>query len=169
MKNSSTPFRIAAFAAAVTLLFAPAGLPQNNPIPGIDVVVRKQPGGSAIKATTDKEGRFVFAGLKEGTYVLSVSPPPAKNPNTGRSNHLQAAVASGDGVVKVMVAFGPGKGGEEPITVKVPKDGVKITGTVAACDTAEDVAKFLRIEGHVGRPQAAQDVEHTLGQIGSAR
>lgn len=42
---------------------------QNNPIPGIDVVVRKKPAGNAIgQSTTDAQGQLTFKQLGPGDY-----------------------------------------------------------------------------------------------------
>jgi len=72
MEITSTPFRITALAAAFSFLFISVGLPANNPIPGIDVVVRKQPGGTAIKTSTDKSGKATARKLAPGRYAMSV-------------------------------------------------------------------------------------------------
>ena len=150
-----------ALAAACIELLAGQSFAQTNPIPGIDIVVRKQPGGSAITVVTDKEGRFAFTGLKAGTYRLSATPSGrAKGLKGSRLNRQQAAVTEGKGVIKVAVAFGPAEGGREkrdggPVTVVVPRGGARITGTVVSSDTQKDVDKFLRIEGHIGKAQKA--------------
>lgn len=48
----------------------------NNPIPGIDVVVRKQPGGTAYAAPrTNSSGEFSFSNLPDGEYKLHVDIP----------------------------------------------------------------------------------------------
>lgn len=46
----------------------------NNPIPGIDVVVQKQPGGSIVaRTTTDAKGEFTVKELPAGRYIIQVS------------------------------------------------------------------------------------------------
>lgn len=94
---------------------------QNNPIPGIDVVVKKQPGGSAIKAVTDNKGGFTFRGLKAGDYTLNVI-VPAKMDMQGWYIGL--------GIGYDNIPLGIGKGSSQPIKFTVAKDGQAITGTL---------------------------------------
>ncbi len=49
-----------------------ASAPQNPPIPGIGVVVKKNPGGGASKATTGKDGSFSLE-LAKGSYLVSLN------------------------------------------------------------------------------------------------
>lgn len=72
MKTTSTAVKFMAIAAVFIGLFASHAFAANTPIPGIDIVVRKQPGGSALKATTDKEGRATFSKLEPGSYTVSI-------------------------------------------------------------------------------------------------
>ncbi|HEY5347040.1 MAG TPA: carboxypeptidase-like regulatory domain-containing protein [Rhizomicrobium sp.] len=60
-----------ALACAVLLLAATAAM-AGDPIPGVDVDLGKNPGGNAITATTDADGRIVFKGLTPGDYVLVI-------------------------------------------------------------------------------------------------
>lgn len=56
---------------------------QNNPIPGIDVVVRKQPGGSAFaEPITDSNGQFTLPNLPDGQYTLHVDIPGCPHATT---------------------------------------------------------------------------------------
>jgi hypothetical protein len=49
----------------------------NNPIPGIDVVVRKKPAGNAIPtAKTDGTGQATFRQLEPGTYEVALPKVP---------------------------------------------------------------------------------------------
>lgn len=57
----------AALVATATSAFA-----VNNPIPGIDIIVRKEPGGSAMRVQTGRDGGFTFAKLTPGTYTLTL-------------------------------------------------------------------------------------------------
>ena len=50
--------------------FAMAG---NNPIPGVDIIVRSKPGGIAIQVKTGADGTYKFTGLAPGTYDLSTA------------------------------------------------------------------------------------------------
>lgn len=48
----------------------------NNPIPGIDVVVRKKPAGNAITQTTGGDGTSTFRQLDAGTYDVALPKIP---------------------------------------------------------------------------------------------
>ena len=63
-----------ALACAVLLLAATAAM-AGDPIPGVDVNLGKNPGGNAITATTDADGRIVFKGLTPGDYELVIDGP----------------------------------------------------------------------------------------------
>lgn len=55
----------------------------NNPIPGIDVVVRKQPGGTAIsEVKTDSTGSFTIANIPDGHYQIHVDIPGSPHATT---------------------------------------------------------------------------------------
>ena len=63
-----------AFTAASLLLIptTPVIAEQETPIPGVDIIVKKKPGGSiAVVATTDREGRFSGRFAEPGDYTIS--------------------------------------------------------------------------------------------------
>ena len=65
---------MAAFLAATlgTLGLSPTAIATEDPIPLIDVVVKKTPPGNAsFPARTDNRGRIVFKFLAPGTYVVT--------------------------------------------------------------------------------------------------
>jgi len=118
-----------------------------------------------VKVTPDEKGRFVIGGVKAGTYELTIAPQP-------KEYAVAKVVESGAEAIKIEVTWLPMKTGKEtnaPVVVKVPKDGVKVTGTVVSGGTAEGSGKAYRVEGHLGKAQPAEDVNNTLGNIGSAR
>ena len=47
-------------------------------IPGVDVIVRKKPGGIAIQVKTGADGTYKFTGLAPGTYDLIIPGQPVK-------------------------------------------------------------------------------------------
>jgi hypothetical protein len=48
----------------------------NNPIPGVDVIVKKDPGGATIMTVqTDGNGAVVLKGLAPGDYVIEIDGP----------------------------------------------------------------------------------------------
>jgi hypothetical protein len=127
MKTISTPFKLMALAAA--FIFISTGLWATTDLPSTTVGVRKPPSGAIIASTTsDKEGKFVITGLKAGTYVLALEPEPKKYA-------VGKVVESGKDAIALSVTWLPAKTGREknePITVVLPKDGIKITGTVVS-------------------------------------
>jgi len=80
----------AALACAVLAIMGTAALAANNPIPGVDIVVKKHPGGNSLTATTDANGQVVLKGLEPGDYEVDIdgtsfvaamdglAPPPEK-------------------------------------------------------------------------------------------
>lgn len=126
MKNRSSVLRLLAVATAFIGLLTSQVSAQasNQPIPGIDVVVQKKPSGSAIRAITDKEGGFVFAGLKAGDYTIEVVVPPKL---TEQYPGWYGGVDLG---YRVNITLG--KGPSKPINFSVRKDGQSLTGTVTA-------------------------------------
>jgi hypothetical protein len=57
----------------------------NNPIPGVGVVVKRPPGGGESKVgTTDKKGEVVFTIKEKGDYTFTLSNKgPVKNAGVG--------------------------------------------------------------------------------------
>lgn len=69
------PGAAATLAPVVDLALAFSGtsaLAANDPIPGIDIIVQKKPGGIAITSPTGPDGTYKFRGLTPGQYDLSV-------------------------------------------------------------------------------------------------
>jgi hypothetical protein len=66
-------------ASALPTTTAPHGFPKDggvptaiNPVPGLDVVVRKKPGGSVMNLQTDGNGGFTLGGVTPGEYVIEL-------------------------------------------------------------------------------------------------
>lgn len=129
MKTMPTATKLMAVAAVFIGLLAShaSAQTQTNPIPGIDVVVHKKPTGNGIKATTDKEGRFSFEGLKAGDYTIGVVVPPKL---AERYEGWYGGVGVVDLGYRANITLG--KGPSKPIPFTIAKDGQKLTGTVAA-------------------------------------
>ena len=128
----------AAIAAIFLGAFSDAAQAASEPVPGIDIIVRKTPGGIAMKATTDKAGNFVFDNLGKGTYVLSVSAPQTKSSiNTSRSNirHPSKIAANGVQEVTATVLLG-GQAASAEIEITAAKG--KITGTVTRAEAPKE-------------------------------
>jgi hypothetical protein len=73
MRRFSLLRRAALAVLVVGCLAVEPVMAQTNPIPGIDIVVRKQPGGSAIHLRSDDQGRIVLPkGLEPGNYEIDI-------------------------------------------------------------------------------------------------
>ena len=149
MKPSATAFKFIACAALSLFFSTSLGLAQqkqNAPIPGIDVVVKKQPAGGAMKTSTDKSGKFAFSKLEAGTYLVTITPgkadpSPAKAAiSTTRSQikRPNGLVVNGVEVIDLTVSLGTTA--PEPVKVVLEKDGGTISGTVKAATPAKESA-----------------------------
>lgn len=134
--NKRKFLRIAVAVTAFVFLVFPAkrALP-GDPVPGIDVQLEQIPGGKAKVVRTDKDGKFTFANLAPGKYVLKLVPMPmkAENHNTSRSNKSQLRPSS-DGSTHWDVSITLIKTGRkkpfEPIELTIGPKGGKTTGRV---------------------------------------
>ena len=80
-------------AALVLVLLTSSAFASNKPIPGIDIVVKKNPGGIKVGMTkTDDTGTYKIEGLEPGDYVVEFSGII----NTSRSNIKHLAVVELD-------------------------------------------------------------------------
>jgi hypothetical protein len=72
MKLSS---RLRAFglALAAMVLSATAAMAIIDPIPGVDIIVKKNPGGLVQMGTTDAKGQVIFKDLAPGSYTLELN------------------------------------------------------------------------------------------------
>lgn len=78
MIRTSTRLDRLVVAAFMTVTLGAYGLSTGaiaveDPIPLIDVVVKKTPPGNGVTAKTDSRGRIVFKNLPPGTYVVTDS------------------------------------------------------------------------------------------------
>ena len=127
-----TTIRLTAVFATVLGVLLLAGMPAlatNDPIPGVDIIVRRNPGGVAIHATSDKSGNFTFDNLAPGKYTLSVAAPQTKQVSTTRSNikHPNNEKVSGVQVATVAVELGTGAAS---IEIEITEKKGKIVGKV---------------------------------------
>ena len=65
----------------VLLASATTAIASGKPIPGVDIIVRKKPGGIIATVVSDERGRFSVVVLEPGRYTVSTS-CPAKRPRT---------------------------------------------------------------------------------------
>ncbi len=63
-----------------------------NPVPGVDIVVRKNPGGIPVSATTDSGGTYKFIGLAPGEYELFVGDQRVQTITVGANRTITGLV-----------------------------------------------------------------------------
>lgn len=141
MKIRLAAIGIAVIAAAIFGLLGGSASAINDPIPGVDIIVRKNPGGKAVQAKTDKNGKFVFANLGAGTYLLSVKMPQTKAISTSRSNIKHPSRSMENGVEVVDVSIALGKDQPAPVEIAITKNGGQIIGTVTRAENGGDVKR----------------------------
>jgi len=107
----------------------------NDPIPGIDIVVRKHPGGIVATTKTGKDGRYVIENLAPGKYLLEVHVPKTRttvNTSTANIRHPSAIVRNGVEEHEVFIEFGTGRDTRPygPVEVEITAKRGKISGTI---------------------------------------
>lgn len=105
IKSFCAAFSALAFVVVVSASSARA----ENPIPGIDVVVKKKPASSAIaKGTTDAKGEVTFKDLAPGQYTVVLDPKAADAAKLHGAGWLVALVAVANPVRPVTYTPKPG-------------------------------------------------------------
>lgn len=72
--------------------FANFAMATNSPIPGVDIIVRKRPGGIAIQVKTGADGTYKFTQLAPGTYDLLIPGQPVKLVTVGTDGKFSGIV-----------------------------------------------------------------------------
>jgi hypothetical protein len=67
------PTRGLLFACAAIIFVASFSLCQAAPIPGINIVIKRNPGGIITRTTSDANGTFTFRSVPPGTYTLTTT------------------------------------------------------------------------------------------------
>jgi len=57
----------------LTLTLPLAAFATSNPIPGVDIIVRKNPGNTIFRLTTDSAGELDLSRLPSGTYSFEIA------------------------------------------------------------------------------------------------
>ena len=73
-------------------LSSSAAMAAIDPIPGVDIIVRKRPGGIALKVKTGADGTYKFTGLASGNYDLIIPGQPVKSVTVSVSGVLSGIV-----------------------------------------------------------------------------
>ena len=68
----------------------------NDPIPGVDVIVKKNPGGNAFQIKTDGTGSFTLGGITTGNYEIDL-PGSSLLPAIAKLDAKQFAGNGGNG------------------------------------------------------------------------
>ncbi len=136
MKIKLATATVAIIAAVILGLLGGSAQAIDNPIPGVDIIVKKHPGGVAIHAMTDKDGKFVFTNLAAGTYQLSVKMPQTRALiNISHSNIRHPGRSMENGVEVVNVSIELGKEQPAPVEIEITKNGGTIKGMVTRAET----------------------------------
>lgn len=76
------------FLTVALLCWGSVALAASNPVPGVDVVVRKKPGGVAVRVVPNSDGTYQFSSLPPGDYELCVADEPCKSVAVGKQGTL---------------------------------------------------------------------------------
>ena len=61
----------------------------GEPIPGVDVDLGKNPGGSVAKVKSDANGNYQFSKLAPGNYDLCIADEPCKSVVVGKEGTVK--------------------------------------------------------------------------------
>jgi hypothetical protein len=97
-------------AVAFVVACGSSAFASNTPIPGIDVVVKKKPSGTAVtRATTDAKGEITIKELPAGQYTVVLSGKPG-------GKGTESAKIKGTTAVVGLLALSTGKETVRPTT-----------------------------------------------------
>lgn len=172
MQSTFSAARVAIIAAVFLGLFASRALAIGDPIPGIDIVVKKNPGGQKhpISVSTNKDGTYEFKGLTPGNYDLLIDGHRVQTISVGADRSIGGVLnRTADGMASITfngqaAALGPaaaivatrdkpyGKANIGGVDDKLP-DGPQ-PQRVATEDTMGALAGVSTTRGRVGKPDA---------------
>jgi hypothetical protein len=103
----------------------------ENSMPGVDVIVKKNPGGT-LKVKTDSAGKFSFSNLEKGTYTLTVGKPaqPSKALGAPFKSTTTVTLRTVNGTEQANVAVKLGPDAPAPTEVVISVASGSISGTV---------------------------------------
>lgn len=115
----------AALALAVGLAgWGAAALATNDPIPGVDIEVKKNPGGIVVSAPTNKDGTYQLTGLAPGKYDFSIAGQRVQTITVGANRSVRGSLTrNDDGTASVTI------GDRKPVVLR----GL-VTSTVSDSD-----------------------------------
>ena len=135
MRITLSAFRLPVLAALLLALWVSIAS-AADPIPGIDIIVKRNPGGVVVKqVTTGKKGEYLIENLEPGSYTLDVQPGPKTTTNTSRSNIKKPdrpPVKNGVETHVVDIEFGTSKEkkAHAPVTFEVKEKSGTISGVI---------------------------------------
>lgn len=141
-EKSRFPYATRALIVGLALLLpSVAALAINNPIPGVDIIVKKNPSGIQITTPTGADGAYKLEGLASGSYDLFVA-----------GQRVQTITVGNQGSISGMLSREP--------------DG---TASISVIGTASNGARLIRITnvrananalGKANQPIITKDVDN---------
>ncbi|MHB1052345.1 MAG: carboxypeptidase-like regulatory domain-containing protein [Thiobacillus sp.] len=130
------------------LLPGAAALAIGTPIPGIDIVVKKNPGGIAVSAPTGSDGTYQLQGLAAGSYDLSVGGKRVQTLRVGSDGRIKGVLSrQPDG--KASITFN-GQVGVVPdlpgAAISTARSNIKRPSKVGAA--SEGIRPILDVDGN---------------------
>jgi hypothetical protein len=159
----------AAVLALVTLAVPAMAQTGSEPIPGIDIIVKKRPGGTAMRlGATDARGQVSFE-AEAGAHGLLLPAVQAAREAARRSagaspppGGVVARVEVGRAVVTSAPLMLTGEGRAEfqgtdgrPLTISIPRGGARVRVTLVPCCWAADPGRSTGAAAVVPPRQAA--------------
>lgn len=182
--GKSTRFSSAARALVVGLalvLPGAAALAINDPIPGVDIIVKKNPGPSGpISAPTGADGAYQFKGLAPGKYDLFVGGQRVQTINVGANRSISGVLSSDGGKASITFNGQVGVVPDLPSAIVTTRSNIKRPGKAVVDDAAPDGPQGVAAEGsnikatgnvsttrrRIGRPGALVEDETAPGIVG---
>lgn len=92
-RSATTTFAAAAIALAIGLAcWSPAALAAIDPIPGVDIIVKKNPGGIAFTVRTNAKGDYQLKQLPPGDYEICFAGQPCKTVLVGTDGGYKGSI-----------------------------------------------------------------------------
>ena len=137
-------------------MFASIGLPQNNPIVGIDIVVQKQPAGKGLMTSTSKSGKATTSKLTPGSYAVSMRLTAELVQQTAQPATAKAPATTGELIARITAnsrtieprPISVGSATKPGLTDLLTKGGKKLVIKIKNSGSKKLV---FRIEGHMGK------------------
>lgn len=138
---------LAAFFSVVLFGFGFANFAQAEVIPGIDIIVQKKPGGSAITVQTGADGSFNFTGLEAGNYELTAAWGANTPYRSGKEPIDMTINAKGgtDWVIDIFLFTTGDRKPFEPVKFKIGPKGGMVSGTVTLGGTVAETVTSAKI------------------------